>query len=440
MGRLNSTIGRISSDIGASLTSGHGLRQRLRVPLYRNAYYLIMNSAITGAAGLVFWILAARFYLTEEVGFASAAISAMMLLALLATVGLDYGLVRFLPDSGKDANAMINSCLTITGLASVIITLIFAAGLSFWSPALLSLRQDPVSLATFVVFTAVYALYMLLVRTFVAERRAGFTLAQGIIFNLLRLPLIVPFAAVFASLGIFASFGTGATVAIAAGMFLFLPRVRPGYRPLPTMRTKILNQMVRFSFANYVSTLLWFAPGLILPMMVVNMLDAEANAYFYIAWAIAGVLFGIPLGISSSLFAEGSYEKERLGQNTIRSLKLATALVIPVIALVFLVGDKLLLIFDAAYAANATKLLWMLAVSLIPMSLNNIYFGIRRVEMKMRGVIGLTAFIAVATLVLSWALLPRMGISGIGVAWLSSQGTVALAIAVGFILRRTTSR
>jgi O-antigen/teichoic acid export membrane protein len=62
------------------------------------------------------------------------------------------------------------------------------------------------------------------------------------------------------------------------------------------------------------------------------------------------------------------------------------------------------------------------------LSLNYVYFGVRRVEMKMKGVIGLTAFTAVATLGLSYFLLPRMGIEGAGVAWLASQSVASVFI------------
>jgi O-antigen/teichoic acid export membrane protein len=53
----------------------------------------------------------------------------------------------------------------------------------------------------------------------------------------------------------------------------------------------------------------------------------------------------------------------------------------------------------------------------------------KRVEMRLKGVIALTAFVAIATLVLSYVLLPRMGIVGAGIAWLASQGIAALIIA-----------
>jgi len=426
--RLNTAIKKQLHDLVATLAYRERLRQQLRIPLYRNALYLMINYGITAIAGLVFWILAARFYLAEDVGLASAILSATMLLSLLATLGLDYTLIRFLPSSGEASNAVINSCFTIGGMASIIIALIFVAGLGFWSPALLFLRHDPLFLSAFVIFTTGWTLYRLVGRTFIAERRAGFALAQGINFNLLRITLVMLLAMFFTIFGIFASWGIAVLVAVIIGGLMFLPWVQPGYRPLPMIKRKVVSKMVHFSFANYIAALLWFAPTFILPLMVVNLLGAEANAYFYIAWALANVLFSVPLSISFSLFAEGSYDEDRLGRNTRRSLVFTFAIVVPVMLLIILIGDKILLLFASAYAENATNLLRVLAISAIPLSLNHIYFGVKRVEMKMKSVIFLNAFIAIATLALSSVLLPRMGIFGAGVAWLSSQGVVALVI------------
>ena len=162
--------------------------------------------------------------------------------------------------------------------------------------------------------------------------------------------------------------------------------------------------------------------------MVINLLGAEPNAYFYIAWTISSILFGTPLAISLSLFAEGSHDERQLNQDTMRSLKLTTLLLIPIVLILFFAGDKVLLLFGQAYSENAAGLLRVLAVSALPLSLNYIYFSRKRVEMKMKSVIILAAFIAMATLVLSYFLLPRMGILGVGVAWLSSQGIVALIV------------
>lgn len=77
---------------------------------------------------------------------------------------------------------------------------------------------------------------------------------------------------------------------------------------------------------------------------------------------------------------------------------------------------------------NATGLLVILAISAAHLSLNRIYFGVKRVEMKMKRVVAFTAFIAVANLALSWVLLPPLGVLGAGVAWLSSQSVVAMIV------------
>ena len=194
------------------------------------------------------------------------------------------------------------------------------------------------------------------------------------------------------------------------------------------IKWELIGNMVRFSLANYVTALLWFAPIFVLPLMVVNLVGAEPSAYFYIAWSICIVLFTIPVSISFSLFAEGSHNDEGLGRNIRRSLIFNFLIVIPAMLLIVLIGDRLLLVFGPSYADNATNLLRLLVLSLVPGSLNQIYFGVKRVEMKMKSVICLSAFIAIITLALSWFLLPRMGIVGAGVAWLSSQGAAALVI------------
>jgi len=73
-----------------------GIKSLYGVSFYRNAVYLMLSSGVTAALGFVFWILAARFYSASDVGLASAIISAAGLLALLSTLGLNYGLIRFL--------------------------------------------------------------------------------------------------------------------------------------------------------------------------------------------------------------------------------------------------------------------------------------------------------------------------------------------------------
>ena len=433
---LNSRFKGFLVEVAGTATSKERLRQLFGISLYRNALYLVIVNLALPATGLAFWVIAARFYSAEDVGLASAIIAAMALLASLSTLGLNFGLIRFLPHSGQNANPMINSCFTISGLASIVLCVIFFAGLSIWSPALLFLRQNPTYLAAFIVFTVANALSLMVNDTFIAERRSGFALARGLIFGVLRLPLPILLAAFFHSFGIFASWGISLAVALVISVLIFLPRAQTGYRLLPTISKSAVNEMMHFSLANYISNQFWFLPSFILPIMVLNLLGAELNAYFYIAWVVGSALAMVPFAIAMALFAEGSYNKQRLGADAWRSLKLTSLIIVPVVIVIVIIADKLLLLFGSSYSESGTMLLRIMALSTFPTAINYIYLSIKRVEKKLAVLLKLTAFIAIATLALSYLLLPRIGINGAGIAWLGSQGVVAVGIIVSFLLRR----
>jgi len=120
-----------------TVTSKRKLINLAAIPLYRNAAYLMMVTAVTSLLGFFFWMIVARYYSEAEVGYSSAIISAISLLAMISMAGLNSLLIRFLPQAEKPKE-LINSCLTLSGLFSIVIAAIFVAGLGFWSPALIN--------------------------------------------------------------------------------------------------------------------------------------------------------------------------------------------------------------------------------------------------------------------------------------------------------------
>lgn len=433
---VNLPIKGFLAEVASIATSKERLKKLWHIPLYSNAVYLMVAQVIAALLGFAFWVMVARSYSPVDVGLASALIAAMGLLVLFSRLGMGWGLIRFLPHSGKNASSIINTVFVTGILTSTAVTFIFVAGLSFWSPALLFMRHDPVYLTAFVLFTIVSTLSILVDHAFIASRRAGFTLSRGLIFNLLKLPLPIMLAVFFHSFGIFASWGISLCVALLLSFLLFLPRVQPGYRPRFTLSRGVVNEMVHFSFANYIGTLFWAAPGMLLPLIVVNLLGAESNAYFYIASALGGGLTMVPGAISMSLFAEGSYEEERLGLNIRRSLKMTYLILVPAVILILAIAGKLLLLFGSSYAENATTLLRIIAITALPLSVNIVYLAIKRVEKNLKMIVGLSAFIAVITLGLTYLLLPRMGINGAGLALLGSHSIIALVIIASWLKGR----
>jgi len=99
--RLTSFIKETFTDAIKILTSRKGIKSLYKVSFYRNTVFLMLSSGTNAVLGFAFWVLAARLYKPEDVGLASAAISAMSLLALFSSLGMGYGLIKFLPTSGE---------------------------------------------------------------------------------------------------------------------------------------------------------------------------------------------------------------------------------------------------------------------------------------------------------------------------------------------------
>jgi O-antigen/teichoic acid export membrane protein len=422
------SIYRLFTDFVGVFTSRERLRQLWHISFYSNAFYIMLASALTSLLNFVFWIIVARFYSPADVGLASAVIAALALLASTAHLGLGLAIIRFLPQADEDANSLINMALTIGTLAAVLITGIFIIGLRFWSPALLFIQENPYYLAAFFVFTIASVAASLTGETFIAKRRSGFVVAQNLILTLCRLPLTIIMANFFHSFGIVSSWGISLVISLLVNFFIFLPRVQPGYRLFFSVYLKEFGNILRFSFANYLSNIFWGLPTTIIPLILLNMLGAELTAYFSIVWAIVNAFMIIHGAFALSLFVEGSFDEENLDITIRRSLKITFLVLVPVVILLSTIADKLLLLFGKAYYQNGAALLRILAPALLPSAITSIYLSIKRVEKKLKVIVSLTAFIALATLGLSYLLIPGMGVTGVGIAWLSVQGLVALLI------------
>ena len=423
----NFTLLKVITEAIDTITSRRKLKQVAATPLYSNAFYLMLNTAVLALCGFFFWMVVARFYPEAEVGFSSAIISAISLIAIVSLVGLNTALIRFLPQADKPQE-LINSCYTLSGFISLVVAGIFIAGLGFWSPALAFVRQNAIFTAAFIIFALLWTLSSLVDSTFIARRRAGFVLSKNTIYSVLKIPLPILFVLFFRTFGIVASWGIAIAVALAISLFLFLPRVQSLYRPAPNLSLGLIKDMWRYSGGNYLANLLSASPAFILPLMVVNLLGAEQNAYFYVAWAIASLLFAIPAAVSQSLFAEGSHFEDKLTENVTKSLKFTFLLLVPAVTVLILVGKWLLLAFGQSYSLNALKLLWILSLSSLPLAINHLYTSILRVKSRLEELMAIWGFIALAVLLASYLIMPASGIMGIGYAWLGAQAAVAIYV------------
>ena len=276
----------------------------LRQPLFANAGYLWGVTLVGALTGFFFWGLAARFYTPEEVGIASAIISAVALLAGIAGLGVGMGLVRFLP-AAPHPRRLLNSALTFIALAALLVAAVYLAGLDLWSPSLSLLRGSALTVAAFLAFAVAQTLGTVLQSAFVARRRAGYALAQTAIANGGRLLLVVPLAGMAAA-GLAGSVALAVVLAVTLSLALFLPRVEPGYRPRPRFHRPDLAAILPYSAGNYLAQLLAQTSLALLPLLVLELLGPAPAGYFYIAWMLGSMLASPGVALATSAFAEGS--------------------------------------------------------------------------------------------------------------------------------------
>ena len=264
---------------------------------------------------------------------------------------------------------------------------------------------------------------------FVGFRKAEYSFIQTIV-TFARIG-IVPFLTAFGALGIYASCGLTPILAFLLGFFL-ISRVCK-YKPFPSVKREVINDLFHFSSGNYIARIFEMLPTFVLPIMVVNVLGAEKNAYFYIAWQISMLLLAIPRYTSISLLAECSYNMEELRRNVKRALKFIFILLGVATIGILLFGRYLLWIFGEEYAVNSFEVLSILVLGNVPFAINALYASVMRVKREVKPVVGVYGGIAIVTIEVSYLLMREMGLVGVGIGWLVGNLVVAGGIFLSVI-------
>jgi len=395
------------------------LKKYYREPLYRNSLSIMLTQVFGIFFALIFWVVVARTVSSTAVGLATAAFSSTVLLINLAPLGLDAGLTRFLPGS-NDKCGLYSTTVIITLLASLAFMAIFLSGLGVFSPQLVFLREGWL-FVVLIAFAAVTAISTMQGTALIAARQGHLYFIQNTILGI-RVPLIVVFASL-GTLGVFLSWDVAflATVLFGTPVLYYY-----GLSMKWEIDTKSLREIFRFSLGNYTAGIFQMAP-LIIPVMIVNAVGAREGAYYYIAHTLAMVFFTVPAGISLSLFVEGSHEMP-MRESSIKSLKFSVLILIPAIAVVFLFGDKLLLVFGAQYSAKAVELLWLLAVSSLLSVIPSIYSSILVVQKKIKMLNYISFATSALMLGVGYPLLLKFGIIGVGYAWVLSYALMSIVV------------
>lgn len=394
-----------------------------------SSLFLLASNVAGAGFGFLFWTIAARVYPAQEVGVAAATISSMGLLAALSTLGLDHGLVRFLPASSAP-RAVINTALSISATAACLLGFAFLAGLDVWSPALKAVHHVAPVVSAIPAGSIGMALLPLLSGICLVRGRADLALLLAVLFGASKTALALLFSGFPLAWTLSWAWSIGVLLSAVCGLFILLPKVEgSSYRFHPAANVQTVREISRFTSTNYLVAVLWNAPNFVLPLLILNLMSSEASAHFYVASSISGLVSMIPIAVSLALFAHGSVDDTQLTRLSVEGIKFAVLLQLPAVIAVFSFGSALLGFFGDDYAREGTAVLRLLALATLPMTANFLFFGVKRVRRQMAEVVGYSAWSLAVTLIVTLLLLPRVGLPGVGIASLMSQSSTTALIA-----------
>jgi O-antigen/teichoic acid export membrane protein len=396
------------------------LRGKFSDPLYKNSLYIMLNALTAAAFGFFFWIIAAKIYPKDDVGVATAIISSINLLLLMSRMGLDTSSIRFLPRGNKDK--ILGTTLAVSTISSLALSMIYLLGVDVFSPSL-RIVKEPLYAILFLGYMLGYSTTTTLANSFIALRDGKNYFLQSLIMG-----LRIPFLFVLASLGAMGIVSSTGIAYAVTFVFLLWALSRWKVKPACVIDREYLKNSFKFSAGNYLSSILMSAPTYLLPIIVLETLGAGTTAYYYIAYTISSLLFLVPSSIATSMFVEGSHGEE-VKKTTIKALKTIFLILVPGIITIYFFGGFLLHLVGKDYSANAENLIRIFALSSIFVTVNNVYFSIKKIQGEVKDQIALSGVIALLLPAASYCFMKSYGIDGVGYAWMMSYGIVALIIA-----------
>ena len=427
------------------------LRRTATDSLTRNSFYLMASTVTTGGLGYFFWIIAAHSFTKQEIGVGAAVISLCSTISLVTYLGPSVMLVERLPKSehsSKWAATLYRTC-SATVIVTAMVMAIAVLPAVLISHNYRSFFAGPSEILIAAACAGTTTLVSLIGYAFIAARRAGRLLSMQTLVSAAKLVCLFPLAA-FGAAGLVEAWVVSAAIGIVVAIVWLVPTMGLGRRSNHRSRRSTgspqgvrgrLRRRARHRrpsnapSSSYMRRLvghhLTSAGGaltpLVLPVLVVIRLGAEPNAYFYVTWMMGSVFFLVSPSVATAVFAESVRANASLRNEVAKAMKIIAVLLIPAI-LVMIAGGRIILgLFGASYAAAGYTLLIVLAISAIPDAISNVAISIWRLSHRLGYAAVLNLGMMVTTLTGAWFLMPPLGITGVGIAWLIAQTLGALA-------------
>jgi O-antigen/teichoic acid export membrane protein len=383
------------------------------------------STVLTGALGVIFWVVAARSFPAAAVGQASAALSAMTFLAGLAELNIVRIFIRFIPEAGPATARFIRRGYGLTVATGLVLAAAFLA-LGFGHGFL---GTSWVVLGGFLLATVLYSIFFVQDGVLTALGAAVWVPLENLLFGVLRVILLLALATISQQWGILLALPVPIVIAVVVVNWYIFMRLVPRH-VAGSHRSAHIDwaQIKGFVAADYAASALASCVALLPPVLVAAVLGADVTAYFYVPWFI-GVSFSTLLwSVVMPFVVESARAPHAVALLIRRTARLVAVVSGAACVITTLAGPVILATLGSAYAAEGVTTLKVIAASFPFTALITFYAALCLLRQTLKALVVIQAikaalFLASSVLTLRW-----YGIEGLAVTYLVLEGTAAMLL------------
>ena len=410
--------------------------EHARSPMFFTAYALILNQVLSAGLGMVYWFIAARMFPDALVGRNAAVISQLALISFLAQFSLQAAMVRFVPAAGRASRRFIINAYAISFISCGVCGAAALLGQRWLNPVNPILNFDLGQSLYWVFIMAVWGIFTVQEGVLIGLRKPIWVLVQYVLYNAAKIGLLFVFVQqaqggqAAQPYSLFMSWTLAVPAIVLLINWVIFKHLLPNHMAETyTVVPPAGAQVRKFVLGDYAGLLFSETTFRLLPTLVVTVLSDAANAYFNQSWQLSMPLYMIAANMAASFTVSAAADQTRLEEYGRKMIAQMAKLLVPFTLVLAVAVPYILGIYGKAYAAEGTNLMRLLLISVIPAIINTWYIGYARAQNRVLWMVLNQALLCGLVLSLSYLLLPRFGVTGVGVAWLISQSIVAVSVA-----------
>jgi O-antigen/teichoic acid export membrane protein len=400
-----------------------GVIASLRSPLYWNGIALVVNATVASLLGYAYWYAAAHLATKRTVGEATAFVSAMMALSLIAQLSLPGLLTSFLPRAGERARILVVKSYLLAGGLSLCLGIGFSAAASRASSSFHFLRSFPHALL-FTAAIVIWSIFSLQDNALTGLRKAIWVPIENAIFSAVKLIVLLVIGSGVTALGFMVSWIIPAAFALfpISGMLLF--KLLPSQLSLRQERD--YAGIRTYFFGDSLGLMISQVSTTFLPALVAMRLGSSPAASFGMAFLLTQSLDLVAINLGMSLTVEGAHDELGLPK-MVRELRIRTwSVVLPAMALGIILAPHILAVFGPAYRREGTAVLQLLLLGsagrVVVSQSTSAARAARNPAFIVQLQVALLLFIPLPVVLFA----PSLGLKGVAAVWAAGQTLAAL--------------